>query len=141
MEAGEDCSGQLCGPILTPWAIYGTCMASGKDHTYFYKLVMTRRSCTFSLWEGDLLHLSGKKGGKKDSPSNQLNLNLGHPVQDHGETGTEVRQSFLRHDSRGLFPDATWIMITSENKVDFIICFKFLLPNRLCDDSRVNSYL
>lgn len=45
MEAGEGHSEQfeqLCSPILSPWAIYGTCMASGKkDHVYFYKPVMT----------------------------------------------------------------------------------------------------
>lgn len=66
----------------------------GKDHVYFYKPVTTRRTCTFFLWEGHLLHLSGKTGRKKGSPPNQLTLSQPVLGPTHGATGTESDSCF-----------------------------------------------
>lgn len=102
--------------------------------------------CTSSLWEGHLLHLSGKLGREKGSPCSQLNLSLGQPASEaiHGVRGTDISHFPGTRPRRGgvlllEIPPRLWLQL--KRKSDFIICFKIWLPNRLYEDSGVNSYL
>lgn len=99
MDADEGHSGQLRSPILSPWVIYGTCMATGKRSCLFLQASVTWSSCTSSLWEGHLLHLSGKRGRKKGSSPNQLNLSQpasGSTTEQQAQGQTVISQAQLQ---------------------------------------------
>lgn len=90
MDMCENHSGQLWSPILSSWAIYRKCIASGKDHIYFYKPVMIWPKNSFPL-SGKVIFCSWRRPGKKGIPLSQLNQHASTPETNPQVTGLQVQ--------------------------------------------------